>query len=265
MAVLTLLSDWSQNDFYLASIKGKLLALCPGVQIIDISHQVTAFSITQAAFLTRHSYKHFPDGSVHIIAVNHESRLPKNILAIKYDNHYFICFDNGILSLFTNKDVDAVIQIDKSVFEQTGESIYPSFQEFSVFTFAAAHLVNNGEITDLGDHTSSYNQLMEFAPNFDSISITGNVIYIDTYQNAITNINKELFNQVGRGRKYEILLHSTHYKISKISEYYHEAPDGEMLALFNSLGLLEVAQKNGRLAELLNLDINTSIMIKFIN
>ena len=67
----------------------------------------------------------------------------------------------------------------------------------------------------------------------------------------------------GEGRDFEIFVQSNHYVIKKINQYYHETPAGEILALFNSVGLLEVAMNSGNAADLLGLSSNSSVRVKF--
>lgn len=264
MSVITLISDWKQNDFYIAAVKGKILSLYPDARIVDISHQVDAFSITQAAFIIKYSYNSFPEGSVHVIAVNLEGDVTPEPIAVKYDGHYFICANDGLLSLVFDTEPEAAVLLDKEIFSDIQHGFrFQSFPALIKYTYAAVHLSQGSSIYELGQPLPKLISLMAYMPQIESSSITGNVIYIDTYQNAITNITHELFMQVGKGRSFEILLHSAYYKIYKINNSYSETSDGELLAIFNSLGLLEVAQKNGRAAEMLNLDINSSILIKF--
>lgn len=264
MSVITLISDWKQNDFYIAALKGKILSLYPDARIVDISHQVDAFSITQAAFIIKYSYNYFPEGSVHLIAVNLEGDNNPEPIAVKYDGHYFICANDGLLSLVFDSEPDSAVVLDKEIFSAIQHGFkFQSFAALIKYTYAAVHLSQGSDISELGQTLPVLKRLMAFKPQIESSSITGNVLYIDTYQNAITNISNDLFMQVGKGRSFEILLHSAYYKIHKINNTYSETSDGELLAIFNSLGLLEVAQKNGRAAEMLNLDINSTILIKF--
>ena len=91
----------------------------------------------------------------------------------------------------------------------------------------------------------------------------GSVIYIDSYHNVITNISKELFEKERKESKFTIYVDSNHYTIDKINERYNETQIGELLALFNSSGLLEIAINKGQVSTLLNLKINSHIRIKF--
>jgi hypothetical protein len=93
--------------------------------------------------------------------------------------------------------------------------------------------------------------------------IIGKVVYIDSFSNAITNITKDLFYRVADNRKFQIFVQSNANKINKISKTYNESPEGELLALFNSLNLLEIAMNGGNAAEILSLNTNSTIRIRF--
>ena len=99
MPVITLTSDYGLVDHRVASIKGKILSWSEEVKVVDITHNIMAYNLLQTAYIVRNAYKFFPEGSIHIISVDsfhHKHR--KNII-IKIDGHYFICADNGIISL----------------------------------------------------------------------------------------------------------------------------------------------------------------------
>ena len=74
MSIVTLTSDWNSDDYYSAAVKGKILCRCPDTQVIDITNQVPAFNIALAAFQLKHAFRHFPAGTIHIVAVNNETK-----------------------------------------------------------------------------------------------------------------------------------------------------------------------------------------------
>ena len=116
---------------------------------------------------------------------------------------------------------------------------------------------------ELGEVQESFTRNTPIRATFENSRINGSIIYIDSYQNAISNISKELFFRVGKNRRFEIFVQSNYYKISKINNFYNETSVGELLAVFNSLDLLEIAINKGNAAELLALDLNSVIRIKF--
>ena len=121
------------------------------------------------------------------------------------------------------------------------------------------------KISDLGNQVNNYEKRIPLRATIEETGITGSIIYIDSYQNAITNITKDLFERIGKNRVFEILVQSNYYKLNKINRTYGETSVGEILALFNSLNLLEIAINNGNAAELLNLTVGSTIRINFKN
>lgn len=244
------------HDFYLGALKGKIISLDPGLTLIDISHQIPNFNIAHAAFILKNCYHHYPRGTVHIVAVNAVSSPENPYVAVKADGHYFISCDNGIFGLIINKEPEAIVQI-QTEYEDT------SFPSLFIFAEAACHLAAGKKISELGKPLDRLSRRVPLRAAIDDSVITGSVIYIDSYQNAITNITNDLFNRVGNGRPFEILVTSNHYMINKLNKKYGETSTGEILALFNSLNLLEIAINNGNAASLLNLSPGSSIRVSF--
>jgi S-adenosylmethionine hydrolase len=259
MHIITLTSDWNENDYYVASIKGKLLSGCPEATIVDISHRVRSFNTAQAAFVLRNSYPSFPENTIHIIAVNSEPEEGGQWLAAKINQQYFLCADNGLLGLLGDPEPETVVRLNESWEEK--EPL--TFMARNLFARAACALASGVPITDLGTPVTDYNRQTPLRPTLEDHTITGSVIYIDSYQNAITNISRELFERIGNGRKYEIFVQSKHYIIKKINRLYNESPPGELLAVFNTAGLLEIAIRNGNAAGLLKLNTNSTIRVEF--
>lgn len=257
MHIITLTSDWKENDFYVASLKGKLLSACPEAQIIDINHRIKSFNGAHAAYIVRNSYPHFPENTIHIIAVNSEPEKSGELLAARKDKHYFLCADNGILGLLGGAEPDEVIALT----EQYQEA--DTFVTLSVFARVACELAKGTPLNKLGSPAKSYNRQTPLRATIDDQTITGSVIHIDSYQNAITNISRDLFKRVGNGRPFEIYVQNKYYMIDRINKRYNETEPGDLLAIFNASGLLEIAIRNGNAAGLLNLNTNSTIRVDF--
>ena len=255
MAIVTLTSDWSKDDFYSAAVKGRILSRCPGTVVTDITSQVPAFNIAIAAFQLRHAYVHFPAGTIHIVAVNSEAAEVRPYVALKANDHYFIGYDNGIFGLVLDENPQDVVIPDIA-----GTDTFP---ELTVFAEAACRIIETNDLAKLGKKYETLYRQVPMLPAIDESVITGSVVYIDSYRNAFTNVNRELFDRIGKGRPFDIFIQSNHYRINRINSRYGQSASGEMVALFNSLGLLEIAINGGNASELLNLTLNSSIRIKF--
>jgi len=256
MPVITLTTDWNTGDFYIGTIKGKIVSRCQDVSIVDITHQVQLFNINQAAFIIRNCYYNFPRGSIHIVAVNTEGGKDRPYLAVQYDGYYFISTDNGIFGLICNEKPEKIIKI------KTAQPI-TSYSALSVFADSACRLYSGEKIETLGTVLQEFTRKVPIRAVIEESVINGSVIYIDSFKNAITNITRDLFERVGKGRSFEIFVQSNYYRIRKINQFYNETSPGEILALFNSVGLLEIAINSGKAADLLNLSVNSNIRVKF--
>lgn len=259
MQIITLISDWHNDDFYTASVKGLLYSKCANVRVVDISHKIDTFKYTQAAFVLRNAFLHFPEGTIHIVGINSNPDEAHPPICLKIKGHYFLGVASGIFSLMFSEKPEKVVQI-----EESGDIKRSTFSELTLFSQAAIALVNGKSIDDLGPELPGKYRHVQFLPAIDDNFITGSMIYIDSYQNAFTNITRELFNSVGKNRKFVISFKSDSFSTTKISNGYDDVESGEILAIFNSLDLLEIAQRDGKLAELFGIQLNSPITVRFL-
>lgn len=255
ISFITLTTDWGQHDFYSGILKGKLLSACPNLKIVDVTNEIPSFNIHHAAFVLKHSFNSFPPGTIHLMMVNSESGLKPRLLLFQHQEHYFITPDNGILGLLFSSP-------PKEVYEIQYEPL-SSFASLDIYISIVEKLNNEIPIDKFAKKVKDYEEKIALRATIDESVISGSIIYIDSYQNAITNISRSLFDRVGLNRQFNIFVQSNHNKISKLSTTYNEVDQGEILALFNSANLLEIAIRNGYAAELLSLKIGGVVRINF--
>lgn len=256
MAIITLTTDWNKGDYYVGALKGKILSKDSAVNIVDITHQVQPFNIMQAAFILRNCWFEYPKGTIHIIAVNAALSKRRHLLMIEREDQYFITSDNGIAGLLFGEKPDKVYRVFDS---NKGDS----FLSFDKYVETAFKLINGEDLKKIGKPVDDFISQIPLRPVIDKNLINGSVIYIDSFSNAITNISLDTFQKVGGDKPYEIFIQSNHYRIDRLNNTYSDSASGELLALFNSSGLLEIAISNGNVADLLNLSTNSAIRIKF--
>jgi len=255
---VTIISDWNNADFYLGSVKAAIISSAPNVSFIDVNNNIESFNYVQAAFVLKSIYKNFPDGTIHILAVNSELDENEHFAVVKENNQYFIANDNGIFGLIFSKNPELVVKI------YTGKYFQGStFPEFSVFADIVSYIANDNPIENLGEIVDDVNRKSELLPQIEPNEITGKVIHIDSYQNAITNISKSFFDNYVANNEFEISLDNNQYKINKIVASYKDVDSGNILCLFNSLGLLEFAVREGKAAQMFKLSTRSQIRIKF--
>ncbi len=256
MPIITLTSDWGLKDHYLAVVKGSIMRQIPDAQIVDITHALEAYDIISASFVVRNSYTFFPEGTVHIVGINTEATLEHVHVAIKYNGHFFIGTDNGIFSLIFNDAPQDIVEIDMHQ-----DSNYFTFSTRDIFVKAAVHILKNKNLQDLGTPKAKLIEKELIKPVYVNGIIKGNVIYVDRYENVITNLEYNLFREYVKKKPFEIKFRGSTYVISKISTSYSDVEEGDMLALFSTTGYLEIAINRGKAASLLGLHINDSVSV----
>jgi len=258
MPIITLTTDLGLKDYYVGAIKGTIYKHLKDVNIVDISHYINRFDITQAAFVIKNVFQDFPKGTVHILGVRPNQNVQIKHVAVQYADQFFVGADNGIFSLFLDAAPQKVVRLESS---ELSTSTFPTRD---VFAAAAAHLAGGKKIESLGESVNTLNQSTGPRAVLDESVIRGTVIYVDTYGNAITNISKDMFEEIGQNRPFQIMFRMPNYEISTISKAYDEVVEGERLALFGSSGLLQISMNAGNASQLLGLELNSSVTVQFI-
>jgi len=274
MAFITLTTDFGIKDHFVGAIKGAIYTELPEASIVDITHEISPFNITETAYIVKNAYKSFPKGTIHIIGVDSELSAHNKHIAIELDDHYFVCPDNGVISMIAS-EVNPVKIVEITIHNH----IESSFPVLDVFVKVAAFIAKGGKLDVIGKEIQSYKKMIEIQPkvNQDRNLIVGGVIYIDNYGNVISNISKRAFDDIGKGRKFTIT--AKRYSFSKILNKYNEIVDytsddirqfdGNKLALFNTAGYLEIAIYRSNLntvggaSSLLGLHYRDTISIEF--
>lgn len=246
MSIITLTTDFGLKDHFVGALKGKIITEHPQAQIIDISHDVDLFNISEASYTINAAYDSFPKGSVHLIGVDSEQTLENKHIAMQWNDHFFICADNGILSILTQKIVpQKIVEIN------IHDRLHEGASDMDVFVKVACHLSKGGAMSVIGKEINTIKEIHELhaVVASDYNSIKGSVVYIDHFGNCVTNISQKLIQENGKGRAFEVkfgtkTIKSIHksYSDFKISERFSlKDYEGERLALFNEAGFLEIA------------------------
>ncbi|MGN6637822.1 MAG: SAM hydrolase/SAM-dependent halogenase family protein [Mucilaginibacter sp.] len=257
MAIITLTTDLGDKDIYQAALKGSILKLLPDANIVDITHNVSAFNVQQAAFILKNSFHYFPDNTVHLIGIDTVFNKDTRYLAVYYKNHYFVGADNGIFSLMFDSEPDELVEINIMQ-----DLKFLHFPLADIFVKAACHLADGGKLANIGLPVENIEKKMNLQPVVEKNMIKGVVIYIDSFQNVITNITKEFFNQVQQGRRFTLSF-KRNETINHLSWYYNEVPEGEKLCLFGISDHLEIAINKGNASGLLGLNLGDTVIIDF--
>ncbi len=246
MSFITLTTDFGTKDHFVGAVKGAILSQLPDAKIVDISHEISPFNIAETGYIIKNSYKSFPKGTIHIVGVDAELSETNKHIALEIDDHFFICADNGAISMIVSE-----IQPTKMVEINIHDRIESSFPVLDVFVNVACFIARGGNLTVIGKEIKEIKINTEIKPTTNQLQnqIVGGIVYIDNFGNSITNISKKMFQEVGKNRRFEVK--ASRYKFTKIFNKYNEinnendsnssSLDGEKLALFNSANYLEIA------------------------
>lgn len=247
MSLITLTTDFGYKDHFVSAVKGAIHSELETPKIVDISHSINPFNIIEGAYVLQNAYVNFPEGSIHIIGIDSEKSPENQHIAMLLNGHYFICANNGIMSLVANKTVPTkVVEID------IHDAIQSNFTVLDVFVKVAAHISRGGSLDVIGKPLKELKTLVDITPkvNEGNTEIKGSVLYVDNYGNVITNIRKATFHEIGKSRSFTVQARNHQFKV--IHSCYSDAirfdipksqreEDGKRLALFNSAGYLELA------------------------
>lgn len=249
MKFITLTTDMGLKDHYVAALKAALLMQFPTAHVIDVTHSVQPFDVAEAAFHVGQVYNEFPKGTIHIVGVdsepivnfgNAEGSFP---CILEMDGHYFISNDNGFFgALIGSKEYTGFYRIDDVLSNSKGFK----FPTKNMLVPIAVKIANGVELSSIASPFPSFKKAFSSVPLIEQFLIKGVIVHFDSFGNAITNIEKSLFDQIGKGAPFIIMFRQgDSYKINEIANTYNEVPSGEKLAIFNENGLLEIAINRG--------------------
>lgn len=266
MQTVTIISDWGDNSHYLPILKGRFSSLVTeqgitAVNIVELSSSVKPFDISSMCFIVKSSYNSFPKGTLHLLGVASEPYRNNKMAIARYRGHYFLGTDDGRFSLIFDSDDFTV-------------KYMPLPDKYSTFTFPfyaveAVKIIAGNMYEQLQDAVT--NRFIKEMPAMTENSITGKIMFIDSFGNAITNITAKMFmktmmaaaERYGEDIGVEICIPGPYLKLNDIARSYDDVGQGEHLALFNSGGYLELAINRGNFAQAEGVDIRTEISILF--
>jgi len=252
MPVITLTSDYGLTDYRVSAVKGKILSLNENINIVDISHEIQAYNLSQTSYIMRNAYAFFPPGTVHIIAVDSFYSKQRKSLLYTYEQQYFIAADNGVLSLiFFDKKPDNIYEITlNNRFDDV-----VNFPATDIFVPAAVHLQNGGVPEVIGRKYKTPKQIKFLKPTMNQTGkmIVGEVMYIDHFGNLVTNISKSFFekNMINfesfKIRARDIVFHKIYkFYTDVVADWEQESSDhGKQIVIFNEAGLMELSIYKG--------------------
>lgn len=242
---VALLTDFGTSDHYVGSLKGVILGINPRAVMVDVTHDIPSFDIQAGAFALLAAYAYFPAGTVFLAIVDPGVGTARRILLAQTERHSFIAPDNGLLSpLLAREKAHAVRSIENPSYFLPRPS--RTFEGRDKMAPVAAWLSKGESPASFGPAARGLVSLDTPEPRRIGSEISGRVLYVDKYGNLTTNIPGGLILDLGRGQarpKLEAFVRRR--RIKTFGESYGAARKGEAFFLIGSLGLVEIAVREG--------------------
>ncbi|MCI5158229.1 MAG: hypothetical protein D3906_07260 [Candidatus Electrothrix sp. AUS1_2] len=270
--IISLTTDFGLSDPYVGQMKGAVLRRNPAVQLVDLSHSIAPQDIIGAALVLHSSYAFFPTGTVHLVVVDPGVGSERRILAAEGEGHYFIAPDNGIFCLLLRDRIIERVHLveQKALFAGTVSS---TFHGRDIMAPVAAALAGGLRVAEVGTETPPASCLCLNLPvaHISEKSIQGEVLQIDHFGNIRTTIRRtdvqhvhDVADSHHPDHPHRCRVRIKKYEIAALSTAYAEAVCGELLALFDSAGYLEVAVNRGSAAELTQCRVGDPVRVDFL-
>jgi S-adenosylmethionine hydrolase len=240
--MITLLTDFGLSDHYVAAMKGVILSICPGIQVVDISHEVKPFAITEAAYTLSQAWRYFPAGTVHLVVVDPGVGTSRRPIAAEAGGHYFVAPDNGVLTMVLDAAPEAEVR-HITAERYFRHPVSTTFHGRDIFAPVAAQLAGGLSPEALGPNIQDYMRLEELRP----VQISDNrwhgiVLKVDHYGNITTNLDWESFRFVA-DRPFELRI--GRHRVRQYSPTYESGRSGMPFVVRGSGEYLEVSINQG--------------------
>ena len=256
--IITLMTDFGTSDHYVGVMKGVILNINPQVQIVDITHTIPPQDIHGAAFLIDSAYRYFPTGTIHVIVVDPGVGSKRRAIVCQTETACFVCPDNGILThILHNEEHIHTVAVENSAYFLP--QVSNTFHGRDIFAPVAAHLSRGVPINVLGSPVAPPVQLPIPRPEVRDNTIIGQVIWIDSFGNLVTNISHEILELLEE--RNSVIICAGNAEINHLNRSYAESAVGEALAIVGSFNRLEISINQGNAAQTLGLKRGDTITI----
>jgi len=257
----TLLTDFGSREPYPAAMKGVILSLCPYAQVVDISHEIPPYDVLAAALVLGESAPCFPPGTVHVVVVDPGVGTDRRVLVGQFEGRTYIFPDNGVITAIAERGPAEALVVVRNPDYLPRSPVSTTFHGRDIFAPLAARILNGLNIHRLGPQPETYKLLELPACEETENEIVGQVIYVDSFGNLISNIPEHLVRE--RWMNLQTVRGTCGERdVGGLQGSYGFADEGQPLMLFNSMGRVEVAVNRGRACDVLEAGFGTAIRLR---
>lgn len=259
-SIVTLTTDFGTDDVFVGVMKGVLLGIAPDARLVDLTHAVPPQAIRLGAFLLRLSVPYFPAGSIHVAVVDPGVGTDRRPVCVETSAGVFIGPDNGVLAPAA-QEAGIVRVIDITNEDYWLPRVGSTFHGRDIFAPVAAHVAAGVPLDAIGQPGRDLTPCELPRARRETgrpESVLGKVIHCDRFGNLMTNVTADDLAAFS-SRKLSVSIGGV--EIHGLASSYTEAPEGALLALLNSWGLLEVALRDGSASSQLSVSPGSPIVV----
>ena len=257
--IITLLTDFGTQDYFVGAMKGVILSANPAAQIVDLTHDIPPQDIHAGAFNLLAVYRDFPRGTIHVAVVDPGVGSTRHPILIECADQFFVGPDNGIFSWICEREGNWRAR------HLTNEKFFrhPTSKTFhgrDLFAPVAAALANGARREEVGPVIQAIVELESLNPGtMNDGKIEGRIIHIDRFGNCITNLTA---NHLGAGNR-AARLRVDEFEINSFREFFSEdsSTENELFMFLGSAGFIEIAVRNASAANVLKAHYGQSVVL----
>jgi S-adenosylmethionine hydrolase len=250
MPIITLLTDFGTQDYFVGAMKGVILSLNPDATIVDITHEIPPQDIETGAFNLLSCYRDFPKGTIHVAVVDPGVGSDRRALVIECGDQFFVGPDNGLFSWICERENTwTANQVTNATFFR--RPVSHTFHGRDIFAPVAAALSLGHEPHEFGTSVTDVVRLESLEPDATrGNTIEGRIIHIDRFGNCVSNFTRQTLESHGPATSWRINLND--HEIDSFRRFFADSQPNEVFAILGSAGFMEICVRNGSAAKLLN-------------
>jgi len=265
-ATIVFMTDFGVVDDSVALCRGVMYNIMPNVRIVDLTHEVTPFSILDGARFLYGATPYYPAGTVFVVVIDPGvGSVRKAIVARSKRGQYFVLPDNGLLTLVEQRDgIESVREITNTDW-MIGSKLSSTFHGRDIFSPVGAHMARGDDWSKVGPEipVKDLVRLELKAATLDATGIKATVIATDgPFGNLVTNIDAEDFFKLGykRGQEVPVTLSGREMKI-KFVKTFSDVPLNQPLLYVDSRGHMALAVNQGSFAAIYGMKPPVAVFI----
>jgi S-adenosylmethionine hydrolase len=262
--VIGLFTDYGWDDPYVAQLKGVMLTINPNARLLDITHTVTPFNVTEGSYLLDQCAEEFPPGTIFVAVVDPQVGTDRDpVLVETAKGKFYVGPDNGLFTdVVLREGLTKAWKLDRPQFYRPGD-VSHTFHGRDIFGPVAAHLAMGTDPERLGTPMKTLFSLPDREPSYSANVISAQVVHLDRFGNVILNLaaSSDVAAKLKEGTLVRISIGKESYS-APLVKTYGEVDKGRLMLVYGGNGLLEISVNQGSAARQLKVEPGATVYLK---